>query len=204
MSTQKGSRKCASCPALIKKGSRCDECRVKRNARLRGEREDKKSKGVCIRCTRPTVPGLVCCESHRTGKTRPEYFAERNNKRKAAGLCIRCPGKAESGSDRCRTCREKSNKAMRRRNRKVREQAIRAYGDKCACCGETEFGFFTIDHVENNGGVHRKEIGVSAGTAFYQWLIRNKFPAGFQVLCMNCNAAKQWWGECPHQTKRKR
>jgi hypothetical protein len=28
----------------------------------------------------------------------------------------------------------------------------------------------------------------------------NEFPDGFQVLCHNCNLAKGYYGECPHNS----
>jgi hypothetical protein len=34
------------------------------------------------------------------------------------------------------------------------------------------------------------------------WLVKNKFPGGFQVLCHNCNYAKARSGRCPHQVVR--
>lgn len=29
---------------------------------------------------------------------------------------------------------------------------------------------------------------------------KNKYPEGFQILCMNCNWGKGIYGECPHLT----
>lgn len=42
----------------------------------------------------------------------------------------------------------------------------------------------------------RKEIGRSST---YFWIIRNKYPKGFRVLCHNCNQAIGSYGECPHK-----
>jgi hypothetical protein len=40
----------------------------------------------------------------------------------------------------------------------------------------------------------------TGGGQFYQWLIRNAYPPGFQVLCWNCNAGRHInGGTCPHQ-----
>lgn len=65
---------------------------------------------------------------------------------------------------------------------------------KCACCGESHIEFLTIDHIKGNGAEHRKQItGDSrkcSGHHMYQWLIKNHFPEGFQVMCSNCNVAK--------------
>ena len=32
----------------------------------------------------------------------------------------------------------------------------------------------------------------------YDWLKKNNFPPGFQVLCGSCNFAKGKYGSCPH------
>lgn len=66
---------------------------------------------------------------------------------------------------------------------------------KCACCGENNQFFLTIDHVNNDGNLHRKEI--SSG-ALYSWLKSHNYPTGFQVLCYNCNMVKGHYGICIH------
>jgi hypothetical protein len=85
---------------------------------------------------------------------------------------------------------------------KLKDLAYEAYGGYvCACCGETERMFLTLDHVNNDGNVHRKHHGL--GASLYKWLEKNGYPKGLiQVLCMNCNIGK--WrnkGVCPHQGK---
>lgn len=52
-------------------------------------------------------------------------------------------------------------------------------------CGESRIQCLTIDHINGGGNKHRKEVG--EGVTFYRWLIKNNFPEGFRVLCMNCN-----------------
>jgi hypothetical protein len=66
----------------------------------------------------------------------------------------------------------------------------------CNCCGEKEIKFLAIDHINNNGAAHRREVG--AGTKMWKWIIDNNFPNTFQILCHNCNMAKAFYGECPH------
>ena len=73
----------------------------------------------------------------------------------------------------------------------------------CSCCGETEFGFLTIDHVNGGGLKHRRTIKKKGGTSFYNWLRKSGFPNGFQVLCYNCNCSKGALGECPHEIIRR-
>lgn len=48
----------------------------------------------------------------------------------------------------------------------------------------------------------RRELG-KGGVRYYSWVINNNFPSGHQVLCHNCNLAKGFYGECPHETARK-
>jgi hypothetical protein len=69
---------------------------------------------------------------------------------------------------------------------------------QCSCCGEKMLGFLTIDHVNNDGAVHRKTV--KSGVVFYCWLKNNGFPAGFQILCYNCNCGRaKNHGICPHK-----
>lgn len=79
-------------------------------------------------------------------------------------------------------------------NQKKRAIVLTAYGGECRCCGEREIKFLSIDHINGGGTKHRKEIK----GATYSWLIKNKFPSGFQLLCHNCNMAKALYGKCPH------
>lgn len=83
--------------------------------------------------------------------------------------------------------------------RQMRYQVLFHYSNgelKCACCGEKEYQFLTIDHINGKGREERRKEGM--GSSFYRYLIKNNFPKGFQVLCMNCNFAKGHYGKCPH------
>lgn len=74
---------------------------------------------------------------------------------------------------------------------RLQHAAIEAYGGyRCAWCGITEPLVLCIDHVNNDGREHRRQIGATGGHKFYKWLRDNGYPEGFQVLCMNCNHAK--------------
>ena len=106
---------------------------------------------------------------------------------------------SSSGKKSCKQCRrEYIRRSDKKRYQRRRSQALEAYGNKCACCGTTEETFLAIDHIEDNGNVHRKELRASGNITIYQWLERNDYPEGFQVLCSNCNYAKSQ-GICPHQ-----
>lgn len=70
------------------------------------------------------------------------------------------------------------------------------YGGQCACCGLAEPLFLTVDHINNDGAAHRRKIGPHG---IYKWLIQNRFPNGFQLLCFNCNCGRaRNGGVCPH------
>jgi hypothetical protein len=86
-------------------------------------------------------------------------------------------------------------------NHKLKIEVIAAYGNACACCGETILEFLTIDHKKNDGAQHRRSIG----KGFYRWLRKMGYPKDdFQCLCMNCQWGKKLNnGVCPHQEFRR-
>jgi hypothetical protein len=102
---------------------------------------------------------------------------------------------------------DKYSEYNKKSNRKLKREVIDFYGGKCACCGETEIVFLTIDHIDGDGAEHRRRMAAEtgsnwgqAGSPTYRWLRKNNFPEGFQVLCANCNCGRQWnGGICPHQ-----
>lgn len=67
----------------------------------------------------------------------------------------------------------------------------------CNCCSENTYQFLSIDHIINGGAAHRKVV--KQFTNIYHWLRVNLFPDGYQVLCYNCNCAKEFNRGCPHQ-----
>lgn len=84
---------------------------------------------------------------------------------------------------------------------KIKDEVFKAYGGYvCACCGETEETFLTLDHINNDGHIHRRDMASKkGGSGFFAWLRKHKFPAGFQVLCRNCNWSKHInHGVCSH------
>ena len=75
------------------------------------------------------------------------------------------------------------------------------YGNKCACCGEDEFLFLTIDHINNDGLQDVQPSGRRrGGKDLYAYIAIREFPDGYQLLCRNCNWGKHAnGGICPHQ-----
>jgi hypothetical protein len=89
----------------------------------------------------------------------------------------------------------------RKRTLNIKQEVFSHYGGKCACCGESNIMFLTIDHKNGNGSNQRKEATGSSngGRAFYAWIRAQGYPTDFQVLCWNCNCAKGHYGFCPHK-----
>lgn len=85
-----------------------------------------------------------------------------------------------------------------------KHSVIAGYGGHCVCCGESEIGFLTLDHVGNDGNAHRRAIGGTSDDV-YRWAIANEFPSALQCLCFNCNMGRQHnGGICPHEETRLR
>lgn len=83
-----------------------------------------------------------------------------------------------------------------------RKQILDHYGPLCACCGEKDDLFLSIDHVNNDGYKERKTKGGQSDN-MCQKIIKNGFPNTYQILCFNCNLGKaRNGGICPHLTKK--
>lgn len=93
-----------------------------------------------------------------------------------------------------------------RHYKRLKEQAFAAYGGYvCACCGEREPMFLSLDHIENDQCEYARELGrPHTGLFLVKWLERHNYPAGIvQVLCHNCNQGKRLnGGVCPHQVNK--
>lgn len=99
---------------------------------------------------------------------------------------------------------ENVSKLRKGRMDRLRTEIFASYGNKCACCPETNREFLTIDHIEGDGRKHRASLNGSGdgsgGGSFYYWIRRQGFPKDkFRLLCMNCNFSYGMYGYCPHQ-----
>lgn len=94
------------------------------------------------------------------------------------------------------------NKRQSTKNtRKLRRAVINAYGGQCACCAETWDAYLEIDHIDNDGGKRREELGGrQLNRLEWRQLRRDGFPPNIvQILCANCHAAKSKGVPCkPH------
>lgn len=101
--------------------------------------------------------------------------------------------------------REMKRLNMNKRRIRARYLIIGYYSHhtfRCACCGERQYDFLELDHIQGGGRREMiKMFGSTASSAFYFWLVRNGFPPGLQVLCSNCNKSKGKHGVCVHQRR---
>ena len=66
----------------------------------------------------------------------------------------------------------------------------------CRCCKSTDWKFLVLDHIKSRPKSHKGLSGVTMARK----LARDRHPSGIQVLCHNCNIAKEiFGGNCPHK-----
>jgi len=147
-------------------------------------------------CKRPNGLDAYCrrCTRERMRMKRKRHLAK--------GACAECGQPiGDSGSIRfCSRCTERYARRSTTHSRDLRTQVLRAYSGespRCACCGESNLLFLTLDHIENGGNAHRRRSGPQG---VLRELKQAGFPMGFRVLCFNCNLARGFYGVCPHET----
>ena len=90
--------------------------------------------------------------------------------------------------------RREINVRKRARHARIRADVVSHYGSKCECCGENTYEFLAIDHVAGD----RPPGAPSRSLDLLRWLRRHNYPAGFRLLCHNCNMSYGMYGICPH------
>lgn len=181
---------CQCCNELANSTTRC----TKHEAERRQLYIERKTKKICTSCGKAHTGQASACKECLAAKT-ALYKA-----RQETGCCPHCGSKdAIAPGKHCAHCRAINRKKNRKKHRKLRAEVLQAYGGVCQCCGEPTPEFLQVDHVNNDGASHRKEIGVG-GLRLYTWLRQHNYPKeGFQLLCANCNFAKGHYGHCPHE-----
>lgn len=89
---------------------------------------------------------------------------------------------------------------------RIKREILTHYSTKdypvCKRCGFLDVDCLVLDHINDDGARHRKEIGVNGrdaaiakgGTRMYEAIHRlgeDNYPTDLQVLCANCNTKKQ-------------
>jgi len=162
--------------------------------------------------TSKTMPseGSKRCSKCGEVKLLSEFYVRKNKSLMAeCKVCTRLRSKARMNSEKRVEILKKDNESHRRKYKQIKDAVFAAYGGhKCACCGETEPLFLTLDHINNDGAEFRKKNfpgknwRFSAGSRTYRWILKNNFPDGYQVLCANCNHGKRTNnGICPHEQR---
>lgn len=138
-----------------------------------------------------------------------EYGKNRRKLKHDRGECQVCPMPVGRNQKFCPPHAAERNARVIAANRAVKVECFTAYGGcSCACCGETRLEFLTLDHSNNDGADHRREMfGKSAGKGgapMYRKLRNAGFPdLGLRVLCFNCNVSRGFIGQCPHERERR-
>jgi len=72
----------------------------------------------------------------------------------------------------------------------MKKEVFNKYGNVCKICGEFNYYFLTIDHINNDGNLERKKVNY---LEFYKKL-RDTQPdiSKYQILCFNCNCGKRF------------
>lgn len=173
-----------------------ENSRDRRRKRLQAE-------GLCVSCgAEPVVPGRkwygTKCQQARSDK-----HMEHWHQRKAAGLCVYC-GVATpvEGKLPCSPCLKAHNDRSQKSKDIVRQEMLNRYGQVCACCKEARQEFLALDHIDGSGAQQRREHPSRTGSALYSYPRKQGWPAGFRVLCHNCNFSLGAHGYCPHANER--
>ena len=118
-------------------------------------------------------------------------------------------GNLQNGQSRTKmsmqTSAQRQKKYRDKRVAELRKELFEHFEKKCACCGETEPLFLSVDHINNDGYKERERSSkgnILLGVIGRLQLIKaQRFPKDkYQILCMNCNTGKHRNnGICPHK-----
>lgn len=119
-------------------------------------------------------------------------------------LCWNCNYLKHYNSLLLKNTKESISRNKEALNKKLK--VISHYGSECVCCKMDNPLILCIDHINENGSKHRQQLKQTttvkgSGISFYRWVIKNNYPPDLQILCFNCNSAKHFYGQCPHQLK---
>ena len=169
---------------------RCDQCHQAHLDQGKTYRLSLINAKKCIRCTKPVIGNFKHCDQCLMQNR--EDLKKSADAKKELNLCV-CGNKLSGTEKSCAECKE-YRKEWRHKHRIT---VFNYYGNKCACCGESELYFLTIDHINGGGRKHKQQIKQGD---IYKWLVNNGFPPGFQLLCFNCNSGRyRAGGVCPHK-----
>lgn len=83
---------------------------------------------------------------------------------------------------------EKYNEQSKKSKVKQRLKLFEMYGTVCSRCGFEDMRALSLDHVNNNGGEERRQLGERG---VYKKAKDVYDPETYQILCMNCQFIKR-------------
>lgn len=97
--------------------------------------------------------------------------------------------------------RERNARGSRKRRHQLKLFVLTHYGlnGRLQCCwpdcGVTDLDMLSLDHINNDGAEHRRQVWGDSrgwgGQALYRQVFRNNFPKTFQTLCCNHQMKKE-------------
>ena len=181
---------------LINDKSACGVCLALANKAHQKLKIERIKNNLCRECGVPATRGNMCEKHANEGVIRGQKYYNHHKEQK---ICTRCrnPLSELYTNFMCRNCLDFINQ----QTFKLKIEVMTHYGGgRCQCCSEKIIHFLSIDHINENGAEHRKEIGNRTGISFYSWLKTNNFPRRYQTMCHNCNTGKHINnGMCPHK-----
>lgn len=111
-------------------------------------------------------------------------------------LCVECGSTKDtrwSSNEKGVIC-HKCEMVLYRRKVKLKVFTHYSKGKPVCCikdCDIDDMDMLSLDHTNDDGAAHRKQVGAKTGTFMYEWAIKNNFPPIFKVMCWNHNIKKQ-------------
>lgn len=104
--------------------------------------------------------------------------------------------------------REEAQLRAKRWRLTLKKEVLAHYGNgelACVKCGfDADVNALTIDHINNDGSHHRRQLFNNRTGSIYKWLKDEGLPLGYQTLCGNCQLIKQaevaYWYKLPKKT----
>ena len=148
--------------------------------------EKKKAAGLCITCGTADAGEFSRCRPCREKRQKQR----KNWKHQRHTHCVDC-GISAHGY-RCRECWDLMRRKYAKTAAERRELIFSLYGDVCACCGEANKKFLSLDHINNDGYKERT-----------RGRICTEKRDDLRILCMNCNWGRaRNEGTCPHEQQK--
>lgn len=165
-------------------------------ALIEGVRRNLASRKYCLTCSPWGLHNVRRLERVPRDPLERKYCPQCHQEKPIAEFYLRKEGRWSHAW--CKVCNNEHRKA---RFREDRLAALVHYGRgdlKCVCCGERNIEFLALDHINDDGAAHRREVG-GGGRPFFTWLRKTGYTyEALVVACHNCNMARAMYGQCPH------